>query len=261
MFRQELAAEDPYQASIRGMRLRLVELQAKDSQVRKIRAEKLGRNWEYSDKILHYQGLPYVPKIIRTELISKHHDDLLADHFGIEKTLELVARKYYWKILRHNVEVYIGGCDVCLAFKVVKHKPYGNLYQLLVPTHCWKDLSIEFLIGLPQFANWRGDNYDLILIIVDRLTKKVYYEPVQTTITAPALADIILNIVVQYYSLLKSIISNRGSVFISKFWFSLCYFLSIKRRLSTAFHSQTNGQTEWQNSTMEAYFRAFVNYK
>ena len=92
-FRHKLAAEAPYQASIEGMRLRLVELQVEDSQVRKIRAEKLGGNWEDTNRILHYQGLPYVLEIIRTELISRHHNDPVAGHFGIEKTQELVARK------------------------------------------------------------------------------------------------------------------------------------------------------------------------
>ena len=68
------------------MRLRLVELQAENSQARKIRVEKLGGNWEDSDRIFHYQGLPYIPEIIRTELISRHYDDPPAGHFGIEKT-------------------------------------------------------------------------------------------------------------------------------------------------------------------------------
>ena len=68
------------------MRLRLVELQAEESQVRKIGVEKLCGNWEDSDGILHYQCLPYIPKIIRTKLISRHYDDPLAGHFGIEKT-------------------------------------------------------------------------------------------------------------------------------------------------------------------------------
>ena len=104
--------------------------------MRKIRAEKLGRNWEDSDRILHHQGLLYISEIIRTELISRHHNDPLAGHFGIEKTQELVARRYYWEILRHDVEVYVRGCDICLASKAVKHKLYGNLQQLPVLTHC-----------------------------------------------------------------------------------------------------------------------------
>ena len=227
------------------MRLRLVELQAEDSQVRKIKAEKLGGNWKDSNRILHHQGLPYIPEIIRTELISRHHDNPLAGYFGIEKTRELVARKYYWETLCHDVEVYVRGCDICLASKAVRHKPYGNLQQLPVPTHRWKDLSMDFVTGLPQSADWRGDGYDSILVIVDWLTKMVHYELVQTTITAPALAKVILNVVVRHHGLLNSIVSDRSSVFTSKFWSSLCYFLSIKRRLSTAFHPQTDGQIEW----------------
>ena len=125
----------PYQASIRGMRLRLLELQAEDSQAWKTRAEKLGGNQEDLDGILHHQGLPYVPEIIRTELISRYHDDSLAGHFGIEKTRELVTLKYYQETLRHNVKVYVRGCDVCLASKAVRHKPYKNLQQLQLPTY------------------------------------------------------------------------------------------------------------------------------
>ena len=70
-------------------------MQAEDGHAQKIRAEKLGGNLEDSDGILHHQGLPYVPEIIRIELISRHYDDSLASHFSIEKTQELVARKYY----------------------------------------------------------------------------------------------------------------------------------------------------------------------
>ena len=94
-FYQELPMKSPYQASIRGIRLRLVELQAEDSPVWKIGAEKLGRNREDSDGILNHQGLPYIPKIIRTELISKHHNDPLAGYFGIKKMRKLVTKKYY----------------------------------------------------------------------------------------------------------------------------------------------------------------------
>ena len=76
---------------------------------------------------------------------------------------------------------------------------------------------MDFVTGQPQFADWRGDGYDSILVIVDRLTKMVHYEPVQTTITAPALAEVILNIVVRHHGLPDSIVSDRGSVFTSKF--------------------------------------------
>ena len=77
--------------------------------------------------------------------------------------------------------------------------------------------------------------------MVDRLTKMVYYEPVNVTIDATGLAEVIIDMVIQHYGLSDFIISDQGAIFISKFWSSLCYFLDIKRRLSTIFHLQTDG--------------------
>ena len=194
-------------------------------------------------------------------MISCHHNDPLAGHFGIDKTRELVGRKYYWPSLRRDVESYVRGCDVCLASKAVRHKPYGDLQSLPIPTHRWKDLSMDFVTGLPLSSDWKGDSYNSILVIVDRLTKMVHYKPVKVTIDAPGLAKIIIDVVVWYHGLPDSIVTNRSSFFTSKFWSSLCFFLGVKRRLSTAFHPQTNGQTERQNSTIEAYLRVFVNFE
>ena len=148
-----------------------------------------------------------------------------------------------------------------MGSKAFRYKPYRDLQSLLVLTHRWKDLLIDFVTGLPISTDWKGDSYDSILVIVDRLTKMVHYEPVKVTINALGLVEVILDVVVRHHGLPDSIVSDRGSLFTSKFWSSLCYFLGIKRRLSTAFHPQTDGQTERQNSTMEAYLRAFVNFE
>ena len=185
-------------------------------------------DWEEIEGVLQYQELRYVPENIRSEVISRHHNDLLAGHFGIDKTKEVVGRKYYWLSLRKNVENYVRGCDVCLASKTVCHKPYGNLQSLPVPTHRWKNLSIEFVTGLPLSVDWKGNNYDLVLVIVDRLTKTVHYELVKITIEAAGLAEVIIDVVIWHHGLLNSIINDRGAIFTSKFWSSLYYFLGIK---------------------------------
>ena len=130
-----------------------------------------------------------------------------------------------------------------------------------MPTHHWKNFLIDFMTGLPLFVDWKVNNYDLIFIIVNHLTKIVYYKLVKVTINALKLAEIIINMVMQYYGLPHSIISDHGTIFTSKFWSLLCYFLGIKRWLSTAFYPQTDGQTKWQNSTIEAYFCVFVNWE
>ena len=120
---------------------------------------------------------------------------------------------------------------------------------------------MDFVTGLPLSADWKGDNYDSILVIVDRLTKMVYYEPVKVTIDTPGLAEVIIDVIVWHHGLPDSIVTDKGSLFTSKFWSSLCYFPRVKRGLLTAFHPQTDGQTERQNSTMEAYLRAFVIFE
>ena len=240
------------------MRLRPQELKETDSEAQKLQSKE---GYKEVEGGLHHQGLPFVPEAIWTKLINRHHNDPLASHFCIKKICELFAQKYFWPSLRHNVEAYIKVCDVCLALKAVKHKPYSDLQSLQVPTHWCKDLSMDFVTGLPILTNWKGDTYDSILVIVDRITKMVYYAPIKITINASGLAEVIIHMVVCHHSFLDSIITDRGSLFTSKFWSLLCYFFGIKRRLSTAFHPQTDGQTKRQNSTIEAYLRVFVNFK
>ena len=95
---------------------------------------------------------------------------------------------------------------------------------------------MDFVTGLPILTDWKGDNYDSILVIVDRLTKMVHNKPVKITINAPGLAEVIIDVVVRHYGLSDSIVTDKGFLFTSKFWTSLFYFLGIKRRLSTTFY-------------------------
>ena len=100
---------------------------------------------------------------------------------------------------------------------------------------------MDFMTRLPVSINWKGDSYDSILVIVYRLIKMVHYELVKITIVTPGLAKVIIDIVVRHHGLPDSILTNESSLFISKFWSSLCYFLSIKQQLSIAFYLQTDG--------------------
>ena len=89
----------------------------------------------------------------------------------------------------------------------------------------------------------------------------VHYKPIKITLDAFKLAKVILDVLVRHHGLLDSIITDKGPLFTSKFWSLLYYFLNIKRRLSPAFHLQTNGQTKQQNNTMEVYLQVFVNFE
>lgn len=120
---------------------------------------------------------------------------------------------------------------------------------------------MDFIIGLSISINQKNENYNSILVIIDRPIKIIYYKPIKVNIDILCLIKVIINIVVHHHSLSNSIISNCGSVFTSKFQSSLCYFLGIKSKLSIAFYFQTDKQKKRQNSIIEAYFPVFVNYK
>ena len=150
---------------------------------------------------------------------------------------------------------------MCLTLKTVRHKPYGDLQSLLLLIHWWKNLSIDFVTGLPISTNWKGDSYNSILVIVDWLTKMVYYKSVKIFLDAPGLGEVIIDVVVWHRGLFNSIVIDKDSLFTSKFWSLLCYFFSIKRGLFTAFHSQTDNQTKRQNSIIKTNLQAFVNFE
>ena len=102
---------------------------------------------------------------------------------------------------------------------------------------------MNLVTGLPILTNWKGDSYDFLLVIIDWLTKIIHYKPVKITINAPKLVKIIINVVVRHHDLPDLIVTDRGSIFTSKFWSLLYYFLGIKHWLSPAFYLQTDSQT------------------
>ena len=174
----------------------------------------------------------------------------------MEKTYELLHRKYYWPKMKSAVEEHCKTCDICQRTKTLRHRPYGELQSLPQPSGPWKEISIDFVTGLPP-SKRQGRVYDAILVVVDRYTKMVRYLACSKKITAVEMADLIFEEVFLRYGVANGVVSDRGSLFTSAYWSEICYQLKVKRRLSTAFHPQTDGQTERQNQTLEHYLRVF----
>ena len=215
-----------------------------------------------SDGLLRRQGAVYVPQspAVTEELMRMHHDDPYSGHFGQARTLDLLQRKYYWTGMGADVERYTKTCQICQLNRVPRHKPYGQLASLPIPKGPGEDYSMDFIVDLPP-SRWRGEVYDSILVVVDRYTKLAIYIPTRKTLDAEQLADAFADKVLSRLGTPKSIVTDRGSLFTSKFWGELCHHMRIRRRLSTAFHPQTDGQTERQNQTLEHYLRAFANHR
>ncbi|KAE8206768.1 hypothetical protein CF327_g7494, partial [Tilletia walkeri] len=205
--------------------------------------------------ILHKHRV-YIPEPLRIEIIKSRHDHHLAGHPGRRKTLSLLRRDYFWPSMRKMVEEYVDTCDPCARTKIPRHKTYGLLKSLHIPKRLWDDVAMDFIEGLPL-----SEGFDSILVIVERLSKMGLFIPCHSTITSQDLAQLYLKHVFSKHGRPKTIVSDRGSEFTSSFWRSLCQLLNIEQSLSTAYHPQTDGQTERVNQNLEQYLRLFTSYQ
>ena len=214
--------------------------------------------WSWQDGLLLHDNLVYVPQdtALRLEIMQMHHDDPIAGHYGVAKTQELVLRNYYFPGLHAFTKRYVATCDLCSRGKTPRHLKHGELAPLPVPSGPWKGLSCDFITDLPP-----SKGYDSIFVVVDRFTKMCHFAPCSKTTTAPEFAQLYLDHVVRLHGISDSIVSDRGSIFTSQFWNALSKSLSLKKRLSTSFHPQTDGQTERTNQTVEQYLRIYCNYQ
>ena len=111
----QLAHKGFYTTKIRGMRMRLLELQDNNKEAKKFKLKRLSKSWKNSEKMFYYQDLLYVLKIFCSKLINRQYDNLFINYFDIEKTQNLIARKYFWPTIQKDMEAYIKGCNICLA--------------------------------------------------------------------------------------------------------------------------------------------------
>jgi hypothetical protein len=267
-----LASETAYTLTAEPLLPVLLELQKHDALVQKkrkvIEAEKAAGvtgKWEISsDGLLRHQRRAYVPSdmAVLSEIMKICHDDPLSGHFGQRKTIALVKRNYYWPTLKEDVKKYVKGCDMCQRVKTIRQQKAGELQTLPLPSKPFELISMDFITDLPPSIDKTTDVvYDSLLVIVDRYTKVAKYIPCLKTIKAEELADLFIKYWIKDHGIPAGIISDRGSVFTSKFWSAMCFYLKIKQNLSTAFHPQTDGQTERQNQVLETWLRAYICYQ
>ena len=216
------------------------------------------RSWTWDDGLLFFDNLIYIPDddALRLEIMRMHHDDALAGHYGTAKMLELLSRNYHFPGMSAYVKKYVETCDICARGKASRHAPHGELAPLPVPVGPWKGISCDFVVDLPV-----SHGYDSVLVFIDRFTKMCHLIPCTKTAAAPDFARLYMDYIVRLHGLPDSIVSDRGAIFTSKFWKALARMTGTKRKLSTAFHPQTDGQTERMNQTVEQYLRMHCNYQ
>jgi hypothetical protein len=238
----------------------IIRAYARDPQCEKLLRDPARYRYELRGGLLmrHPGSGIYVPddKRIRTQLLFEAHDAATGGHFGVNKTYDKMAQNFYWPRMALDVAEYVSSCAKCQANKASNQKPAG-LLQSIEPVRKGHTITLDFIGPVPTSA--RGKNF--ILVIVDKFTKRAWYEPVKMALTGRGAADVIFNRVVRHQGVPSCILSDRDPRFTSGFWRALWEALGTRVALSTAYHPQTDGQTERQNRTLEETLRAYVNQK
>ncbi|GJP63604.1 hypothetical protein CLOP_g20677 [Closterium sp. NIES-67] len=189
---------------------------------------------------------------LRQLLLEEYHDVLYAGHFGSNKTLTGIAKHYYWPHMADDVQKFVTSCDTCQRMKSSKQKKAGLLQPLPVPEQPWHVVSLDFITGLPPTSS----GHDAILVVIDKFSKMGHFIPTHTTARTEETAQLFVRHIISQHGIPTTLISDRDPKFTSKFWKELMSLLGTKLAMSSAYHPQTDGQTERLNQIVEQLLRA-----
>ena len=208
---------------------------------------------------LSYKGKLYVPGSLINELIRNHHDNPKYGHPGIARTYEIITRNYGAPSLKASVERFVNDCPACSMNKHESHAKYGYLQKIKLPDIPWASLTMDFMTSLPPSEEpSTKEIYDSILVVVDRYTKYMTILPFNKKYDATQLAYIFIDRIVRIRGFPKEVISDRDKLFRSAYWKTIAAENGVKSKLSTAYHPETDGQTERANRTIRQYLRHYI---
>lgn len=196
------------------------------------------------DGLIKQHGLIWVGQnsALKTKIIAAMHSSPIGGHSGAKAAFHRVKRLFCWKGIRSDVNDFVRQCSICQQAKhELLHSP-GLLQPLPIPAGAWTDLTMDFIEGLPK-----SDSYDTILVVVDRLTKVAHFLPLKHPLTAQQVARSFLDHIVKLHGVPNTIVTDHDRIFLSAFWKELFHLLGTKLISSTAYHPQTDGQTERVN--------------
>ncbi|KAL9992436.1 putative nucleotidyltransferase, Ribonuclease H [Helianthus debilis subsp. tardiflorus] len=198
----------------------------------------------------------WIPKLgnLRHRILEEAHKSKYTMHPGSDKMYQDLKKNFWWIGMKKDVAAYVSKCLTCSQVKAEHQKPSGLLQQLEMPVWKWELITMDFVTKLPKTR--KGN--DTIWVIVDRLTKSAHFLPMKETFSMDQLAKLYVNEIVSLHGIPLSIVSDRDSRFTSHFWSSFQKAMGTKLNLSTAYHPQTDGQSERTIQTMEDMLRACV---
>jgi hypothetical protein len=195
-----------------------------------------------------------VPTLLRELVLKACHDVVSAGHPGVNRMLAQVQKQFWWPNYRADVVRYVRTCSSCQRNKSATAKPVGKLNPLPVPTQPWESVSMDFITELPETS--KGHN--TMLVVVDRFSKMVHLAPCHSSLTASQAADLLIDLIFKLHGTPSSFIADRDKLWTSEFFARWCSKLQVHLNLSSAYHPQTDGQTERMNRLLGEVLRHYV---
>ncbi|KAH0781530.1 hypothetical protein KY290_001128 [Solanum tuberosum] len=218
----------------------------------KVKLGDLDLDWQVYDGLLLFKGRIYLLQNspLLPTILYAYHDSA---HEGIQKMLHKIRGDFYWKGMKTNIAAIVVACPVCQCNKFEHLSPAGLLQPLHLPTQILSDISMDFIDGLPK--SW---GKSVVFVLMDRFSKYAHFIPLAHPYIAARVAQVFFEQIVRLHGIPETITCDRDVVFTSTFWKELFLLNGTKRQFSSAYHPQTNGQTEVVNRTVEMYLCCFV---
>jgi len=208
--------------------------------------------WTVRDGMILYDDCLYIPLAspLLQEIVAVVHTD---GHEGVQRTMHRLRRDFHFPHMRRLVQDFVRSCITCQRYKSEHLLPAGLLMPLPVPTIVWADIGLDFIEALP-----RVNGKSVILSVVDRFSKYCHFIALAHPYTAETVAQAFFTDIVRLHGMPQSIVSDRDPVFTSAFWRELMRLMGTKLHMTTAFHPQSDGQTEAANRVIVMYLRCFT---
>ena len=195
--------------------------------------------------------IPNVPEL-KQEVLQEAHNSRYSIHPGSTKMYQDLKQNFWWPNMKREIAEWVTKCYTCQRVKAEHQRPSGLLQPLDIPEWKWEQVTMDFVVGLPTTRS----KHDAIWVIVDRLTKSAHFLPINEKSTMDKLVQLYLKEIVTRHGIPKSIVSDRDPRFNSRFWRQFQGCLGTKLKMSTAYHPQTDGQSERTIQTIEDMLRS-----
>lgn len=182
------------------------------------------------------------------------HRSILGGLTGFERTFKRIRNTFWWEGMAAIIKNYVDNCLCCKQMTIIKK--YGLLLPLPIPEAVRQDLSMDFITGLTIISG-----KSVIVVVVDRLSKFAHLGALPSSYFATGISTYFIHNIIKLHGFSRSIVSDRDKVFTGKFWKELNRLNGCKVLLSSAYHPQSDGQTEIVNKTIEHYLRSIPSTK